>query len=171
MDDSGNILGPGMRGEIVVRSSTIMLGYYKNPVETAEVSRYGWHHTTDIGIKDERGFITIVDRKTDMIVSGGFNLFPGEIEAVINSHPAVLDCAVIGVPDEKWGEAVKAVVQVKAGEQVNAEQLTDLCKKQLGSMKTPKSFEFWEQLPRSAVGKILKREIRGKYWNGQWRAV
>jgi acyl-CoA synthetase (AMP-forming)/AMP-acid ligase II len=106
-----------------------------------------------------------------MIVSGGFNVFPGEIEAVINSHPAVLDCAVIGVPDEKWGEAVKAIVQLKNGEHVGTEQLAELCKRELGSVKTPKSFEFWEDLPRSAVGKVLKREIRGKFWEGQWRAV
>ncbi|WP_213307260.1 AMP-binding protein [Paraburkholderia sacchari] len=171
MDDDGTILGPGERGEIVVRSTTVMLGYYKNPEATAEVSRFGWHHTTDIGIKDERGFITIVDRKKDMIVSGGFNVFPGEIEAVINSHPAVLDCAVIGVPDEKWGESVKAIVQLKAGASVDAQTLEALCKRELGSVKTPKSIEFWEDLPRSAVGKVLKREIRGKYWEGQWRAV
>ena len=171
MDDDGNILGPGERGEIVVRSSAIMLGYYKNDAATAEVSRFGWHHTTDIGIKDERGFITIVDRKKDMIVSGGFNVFPTEIEAVINAHPAVLDCAVVGVPDDKWGEAVKAIVQLKPGQSVSAEELAELCKRELGSVKTPKSFEFWSDLPRSAVGKVLKREIRGKYWEGHWRAV
>jgi acyl-CoA synthetase (AMP-forming)/AMP-acid ligase II len=171
MDDAGNIVGTGQKGEIVVRSTTVMLGYYKNPEETAQVSQFGWHHTSDIGIKDPRGFITVVDRKKDMIVSGGFNVFPGEIEAVINSHPAVLDCAVIGVPDEKWGEAVKAIVQLKNGEHVGTEQLAELCKRELGSVKTPKSFEFWEDLPRSAVGKVLKREIRGKFWEGQWRAV
>ena len=94
------------RASIVVRSSMVMKGYYKKPEETGEVSGFGWHHTTDVGIKDARRLITIVDRKKDMIVSGGFNVFPSEIEAVINTHPAVLDCAVVGVPDEKWGEAV-----------------------------------------------------------------
>ena len=106
-----------------------------------------------------------------MIVTGGFNVFPSEIEAVINSHPAVLDCAVVGVPDDKWGEAVKAVVQLKPGRQIEAEKLIAMCKQELGSVKTPKSIEFWEELPRSAVGKVLKRDIRGKFWAGQWRAI
>ncbi len=171
MDEDGNLLAPGEKGEIVVRSTMVMKGYYKKSSETAEVSKFGWHHTTDIGIKDQRGLITIVDRTKDMIVSGGFNVFPSEIEAVINAHPAVLDCAVIGVPDEKWGEAVKAVVQLKAGQTVAADELIARCKQELGSVKAPKTIEFWEELPRSAVGKILKREIRGKYWTGQWRAV
>jgi acyl-CoA synthetase (AMP-forming)/AMP-acid ligase II len=171
MDDDGNIVDRGEQGEIVVRSTMVMKGYYKKPSETAEVSGFGWHHTTDVGIKDQRGFITIVDRKKDMIVTGGFNVFPSEIEAVINSHPAVLDCAVVGVPDDKWGEAVKAVVQLKPGRQIEAEELIAMCKQELGSVKTPKSIEFWEELPRSAVGKVLKRDIREKFWAGQWRAV
>lgn len=171
MDDNGNFVATGERGEIVVRSTMVMAGYYKKAEDTAAVSAFGWHHTTDIGIRDERGFITIVDRKKDMIVSGGFNLFPNEIEAVINSHPAVLDCAVIGVPDEKWGEAVKAVVQLKPGESLDVDGLIDLCKRELGSMKAPKTVEVWPDLPRSAVGKVLKREIRDKFWRGQWRAV
>lgn len=171
MDDDGGILPPNKKGEIVVRSSMVMNGYYKKIEETAEVSGFGWHHTTDIGFKDERGFITIVDRKKDMIVSGGFNVFPNEIESVLNTHPAVLDCAVIGVPDEKWGEAVKAVVQTKPGCDVTEEELVNLCKRELGSVKTPKTIEFWTELPRSAVGKVLKRDIREKFWQGQWRSV
>lgn len=171
MDDSGKLVGPGEKGEIVVRSTMVMSGYYKNPQETEQVSGFGWHHTTDIGVKDERGFITIVDRKKDMIVSGGFNVYPSEIEAVINSHPAVLDCAVVGVPDEKWGEAVKAIIELKSGESGSIEQISELCRRELGSVKTPKSFEFWQQLPRSAVGKVLKREIREKFWKDHWRAV
>ncbi|MFS0755895.1 MULTISPECIES: class I adenylate-forming enzyme family protein [Noviherbaspirillum] len=171
MDDDGKLLAPGEKGEIVVRSSMVMKGYYKKPEETAEVSGFGWHHTTDVGIKDARGLITIVDRKKDMIVSGGFNVFPSEIEAVINTHPAVLDCAVVGVPDEKWGEAVKAVIQLKPGHQASGDELISLCKRELGSVKTPKSIEFWDELPRSAVGKVLKRDIREKYWQGQWRSV
>lgn len=171
MDDDGNLVGPGVRGEIVVRSAMVMAGYYKKPDDTAAVSAFGWHHTTDIGIRDARGFITIVDRKKDMIVSGGFNVFPAEIEAVINAHPAVLDCAVVGVPDDKWGEAVKAIVQLKPDQHVTEEQLIDLCKQTLGSVKAPKSVEFWGDLPRSAVGKVLKREIRARFWDGQWRSV
>jgi len=171
MDDDGNILGPGEKGEIVVRSSSVMLGYYNNPEATAEVSTYGWHHTTDMAIRDEEGYITIVDRKKDMIITGGFNVFPGEIEKVLNSHPAVRDSAVIGVPDDKWGEAVKAVIQLKDGETVDAETLMAFCKEKLGSIKTPKSVEFWDQLPLSPVGKVLKRDIREKFWEGKGRAV
>jgi acyl-CoA synthetase (AMP-forming)/AMP-acid ligase II len=171
MDDDGKLLPFGEKGEIVVRSAMVMKGYYKKPEETAEVSGFGWHHTTDVGIKDARGLITIVDRKKDMIVSGGFNVFPSEIEAVLNMHPSVLDCAVVGVPDEKWGESVKAVIQLKAGCEATSDELIALCKRELGSVKTPKSVEFWPELPRSAVGKVLKRDIREIYWKGQWRSV
>lgn len=171
MDDEGRLVGPGERGEIVVRSAMVMSGYYKKPEETAAVSAFGWHHTTDIGVRDQRGFITIVDRKKDMIVSGGFNIFPAEVEAAINAHPAVLDCAVVGVPDDKWGEAVKAIVQLKPGQQASEAELIDLCKRSLGSLKAPKTVEFWSDLPRSAVGKVLKRDIRTQFWQGQWRSV
>jgi len=148
-----------------------MLGYYNNPEATAEVSTFGWHHTTDMGIRDKEGYISIVDRKKDMIITGGFNVFPGEIEKVLNSHPAVRDAAVIGVPDDKWGEAVKAVIQLNEGEQVDGDTLMALCKEKLGSIKTPKSVEFWDQLPLSPVGKVLKRDIREKFWEGKGRAV
>jgi len=171
MDEAGNIVAPGVKGEIVVRSTGVMQGYYKKPDETVQVSAFGWHHTTDVGVRDERGFITILDRMKDMIVSGGFNLFPSEIEAVIAAHPAVLECAVVGVPDEKWGEAAKAIVQLKPGQSLDAEQVMALCKSALGGMKTPKSVEFWPELPRSAVGKVLKRDIRARFWEGQWRSV
>jgi acyl-CoA synthetase (AMP-forming)/AMP-acid ligase II len=171
MDPQGNLLPAGERGEIVVRSSMVMQGYYKKPKETAEVSTFGWHHTSDVGIVDERGFVTIVDRIKDMIVSGGFNIFPVEIEKVIQGHPSVLDCIVVGVPDEKWGEAVKAVVQLKPGKSADEEELIALCKDQLGSTKSPKSVEFWADLPRSAVGKLLKKDVRAKFWGDQWRSV
>lgn len=171
MGDDGQILPAGEKGEIVVRSSMVMKGYYKRPQETAEVSRFGWHHTTDIGVKDERSYFTILDRKKDMIVSGGFNIYPIEVEAVILSHPAVQDCAVIGVPDDRWGEAVRAVLQLKPGRQVMAEEIIALCKERLGSVKAPKAVEIWPELPRSVVGKVLKREIRKKFWEGHWRQV
>lgn len=171
MSEEGQILGPGQEGEIVVRGSSVMAGYYNNTEATDEVSIYGWHHTTDMGVKDEQGYITIVDRKKDMIISGGFNIYPVEIENVMNAHPAVHDCAVIGVPDEKWGEAVKAVVQLKDGAKVDAQVLMTLCKEKLGSVKAPKSVEFWQALPLSPVGKVLKREIRQQFWQGQLRAV
>jgi len=171
MDDDGNILGPGEKGEIVVRGSSVMAGYYQNEAGTAEVSEFDWHHTTDMGFKDAEGFISIVDRKKDMIISGGFNVFPVEIEKVLNSHPAVRDCAVIGVPDPKWGEAVKAVVQLNDGADVEGSELLALCKERLGSLKTPKSVEFRDQLPLSPVGKVLKRAIREPYWADQLKSV
>ena len=167
MDENGKPLPAGERGEIVVRGNLVMKGYYKSPETTAEVSTFGWHHTGDIGYMDEDGWVYIVDRKKDMIISGGFNIFASEVEQAIWSHPAVEDCAVIGVPDDKWGEAVKAVVQLKPGK----EEIIALCKEKIGSMKAPKSVEFWETLPRSAVGKVLKRTIREKFWAGRTRAV
>ncbi len=120
---------------------------------------------------DDEGFITIVDRKKDMIITGGFNVFPNEVEQVLTGHPAVQDCAVIGVPDEKWGEAVKAVVQLKPGGECGDQDLIALCKEQLGSVKAPKSTDFTDNLPRSAAGKVLKTELRKPYWEGQGRAV
>jgi acyl-CoA synthetase (AMP-forming)/AMP-acid ligase II len=171
MDDDGRILPPNERGEIVVRGALVMKGYFKNPKATEEASRFGWHHTGDIGFKDEDGYFYIVDRKRDMIISGGFNIYPSEIEQVIWSHPAVQDCAVIGVPDEKWGEAVKAIVQMKAGGTATVEELSAFCRERVGGMKTPKSFEIWDQLPRSPVGKVLKRTIRDRFWAGRERNV
>lgn len=167
----GRLLPPGERGEIVVQSSQVMQGYYKNPEETEAISKFGWRHTGDVGIRDERGFITIVDRLKDMIVSGGFNIFPAQIESVIQSHAAVLDCAVVGVPDEKWGEAVKAVIQLKPGARASAEEIVTLCKDKLGGVYAPKSVEFWDDLPRSAVGKLLRRDVRARFWHDQWRSV
>jgi len=171
MDDDGNILPAGEKGEIVVRNNAVMKEYYKNPEATAEVSTFGWHHTTDMGIRDEQGYITIVDRKKDMIISGGFNIFPVEIENVLMTHASVRNCAVVGVPDPKWGEAVKAVIELKEGERVEPEELIALCKDKLGKVKAPKSVDFCETLPLSPVGKVLKREVRDKYWEGQARAV
>lgn len=171
MDEEGRFLPPGQRGEIVVQSATTMREYYKNPQETEAFRKFGWGHTGDVGVKDERGFVTIVDRLKDMIVTGGFNVFPAQIEAVILEHDAVLECAVVGVPDGKWGEAVKAVVQLKPGRSVDAEELIARVRDRLGGVYAPKSLEFWPELPRSAVGKLLRREVRAKYWSDNWRAV
>src|SRR5260370_36757868 len=157
MDDAGNILPRGQRGEIVLRGGLVMKGYYKNPQATAEASTLGWHHTGDIGVIDEDGFVHIVDRKKDMIISGGFNVFPSEVEQVLWSHPAVQDCAVIGVPDEKWGEAVKAVVELKLGARATADGLITLAQEELGGGKAPQSVDFLEALPRHHVGKGLNK--------------
>ena len=171
MDSNGQIMSPGEVGEIVLLSSMTMSGYYKLPQETDEVCRHGWHHTTDVGVRDERGFVTIIDRLKDMVISGGLNIYPSEIEAVICEMDSVLECSVIGVPDEKWGESIKAVIQLKPGRELPESEVISHCREKLGSLKVPRSVEFWPQLPRSAVGKILKREIREKYWDGHWRAV
>lgn len=160
MDEQGNIVGPGEKGEIVVRGELVTPGYYNNPEATAEVRRFGWHHTGDVGLFDQNGYLYIVDRIKDMIISGGFNIYPGEIEQLLWSHPAVQDCAVVGLPDPDWGERVVAVVELKPDQNVSADELIHLCRERFGSTKTPKHVEFWPTLPRSPVGKVLKREVR-----------
>ncbi len=171
MDDDGRLLPTGETGEIVVQGDLVMKGYYKNPEATAKVSQFGWHHTGDVGYRDEDGFYYIVDRKRDLIISGGFNIAPSEIERVLWAHSAVGDCAVVGVPDGKWGEAVKAVIELRPGKSASEEELRDFCRERLGGMKTPKTIEFWPQLPRSPVGKVMKRAVRDKFWQGQFRKI
>ncbi|MEH6476292.1 MAG: AMP-binding protein [Sneathiella sp.] len=164
MNEEGDILGPDTVGEIVLKGPTVMYRYLNDPEATAAVQKGGWQHTGDLGYRDRDGFIYINDRKRDLIISGGFNVFPLEVEQVLALHPAVQDCAVIGVPDEKWGEAVKAVVERAPGLAVTEAELIDLCKNKLGSVMAPKSVDFIETLPRSAVGKVLKRDLRTTYW-------
>ena len=172
MDDKGNLLPPGEHGEIVVRGPLVMAGYYKNPEATAEVSRFGWHHTGDIGFRDENGWFFIVDRKKDMIISGGFNVYPAEVEQILQAHPAVQDCAVFGVPDDKWGEQVVAVVEPRAGiEPPGTEELLAFARERLGPVKTPKSLSYISSLPRSTAGKVLRAELRKPYWEGRGRAI
>ncbi|HSW15928.1 MAG TPA: AMP-binding protein [Ramlibacter sp.] len=171
MDEAGRLLAAGERGEVVVRGASVMKGYLDNPEETARVSSHGWHHTGDVGYLDEDGWLYLVDRKRDMVVSGGFNIFPSEIEKVLHAHPGVQDCAVIGVPDALWGEAVKAVVEMRPGAAFDEEGLRALCRQRLASHQVPKSIEVCAQLPRSPVGKVLKRELRERYWTGEQRRV
>ena len=166
MDEAGKLLPPGERGEIVVRGPLVMLGYYKNPQATAEVSHHGWHHTGDIGYLDPDNFLYIVDRAKDMIITGGFNVYSIEVEQALQQHEAVLDCAVIGLPDEKWGERVTAVIQLRDGFSVAPDTLMAFVKAQIGSVKTPKQIETWAELPRSKVGKVLKKEIRAQILAG-----
>ena len=171
MDDEGHLQANNTEGEIVIRSSLVAGGYYNNPSATEETSAFGWHHTGDIGRIDDDGFVYIVDRKKDMIISGGFNVYPSEVEQVIWSHPHVQDCAVIGVPDAKWGEAVKAVIEPVPGKEISPADIIALCKEKVGSVKAPKTVEIWESLPRSAVGKVLKKEIRKAFWVDQERRI
>lgn len=162
MDDEGNLLGPGQRGEIVARGPLVMAGYYKNPQASAEAARHGWHHTGDIGYLDEDGYLFIVDRAKDMIITGGFNVYSAEVEQVLLAHPAVQDCAVIGLPDDKWGERVTAVVQLRPGQTVTDDEVRSFVKERLGSVKAPKQVEIWPDLPRSKVGKVLKVEVKAR---------
>ena len=171
MNEANQVLPQGETGEICVRGDLVMKGYYKAPDKTAETIIDGWLHTGDIGHIDAEGCLHITDRKKDMIISGGFNVYPSEVEQVIWSHPAVQDCAVIGVPDEQWGEAVKAVVELNAGQQVGATELLELCKQKLGSVKAPKTVDFVAALPRSPVGKVLKKDLRARYWAGTARRI
>ncbi len=171
LDPDGAECPTGEIGEITVRTPLRMSGYLNAPERTAEIDRgNGWQGTGDVGYIDAEGYVYIVDRLRDTIISGGFNVFPGEVEQVIWRHPAVRDCAVIGLPDERWGEAVTAVVELKDGESVEVEELIALCKEELGSIKAPKAVLF-DQLPRSTAGKVLKRELRDRYWTGRARAV
>lgn len=160
MDESGTLLDPGERGEIVVRGSLVMAGYHRDPQATAEASRHGWHHTGDIGYLDGDGFLHIVDRAKDMIITGGFNVYSTEVEQALLAHEGVQECAVVGLPDEKWGERVVAVVQPQPGAELDPAELTAFVKQRLGSVKTPKQVHVWPDLPRSKVGKVLKGEVR-----------
>ena len=160
MNADGELLRAGERGEIVVRSSLVMAGYYKDPAATAEASRFGWHHTGDIGYLDEEGFLYIVDRAKDMIITGGFNVYSVEVEAALMQHPDILDSAVVGLPDDKWGERVVAVLQLRPGRTLAAVDIIAFVKSRIGSVKAPKQVEFWADLPRSKVGKVMKKEVR-----------
>ncbi len=166
MDPMGVILPGGERGEIVVRGSLVMPGYYNNPAATEEASAFGWHHTGDIGYLDDDGFLYIVDRAKDMIISGGFNVYSTEVEQAILRHPAVQEAAVVGLPDDKWGERVVAVVQAARGSSLDPDELTAFVKEQIGSVKAPKQIEVWEDLPRSKVGKVLKTDIKARLREG-----
>lgn len=162
---------PGQSGEVVIRSATSMKEYWKQPELTEETVRNGWLHTGDIARRDDKGFFHIVDRKKDMIVSGGFNIFPSEIEDVLTAHPDVSAVAVIGVPDAHWGEQVKAVVVLRPGAEVHSEELQALVRAKKGSYYAPKSIDFVSELPLTGVGKIDKRVLRGSYWSGESRNV
>jgi acyl-CoA synthetase (AMP-forming)/AMP-acid ligase II len=161
----------GEAGEIVVRGGHVMLGYWDRPEETAEALRGGWMHTGDAGRMDDEGYVYLTDRLKDMIVSGGENVYSVEVENVLAQHPAVATCAVIGVPDETWGERVHAVVVPAAGATVTLEELRAFCADRIAGYKVPRSMDVVDALPVSAAGKVLKRALREPYWAGQERAV
>ena len=171
VDEKDNDVKPGEVGEIIVRSKQVMVEYWHKPDETRETLSNGWLHTGDMGYYDDEGYIYIADRKKDMIISGGENIYPREVEEVLYRHPAVLEAAVIGVPDPYWVERVHAVVTTKKGASTTAEELIAFCKKNLAGYKAPKSVEFVDSLPKNPAGKILKRELREKYWKGTQRRI
>lgn len=170
-DEEDREVGQDEPGEILVRGPHVMLRYWQRPEETAEALRGGWLHTGDVARSDERGFLHIVDRKKDMIVSGGFNVFPREVEQTLFEHPSVRDVAVIGIPDQKWGEAVKAVVALHPSRPAEPAELIEWVKQRKGSLLAPKSIDVVDALPLTAVGKHDKPALRAGYWHGAERAV
>ncbi|NNL66766.1 MAG: long-chain-fatty-acid--CoA ligase [Myxococcales bacterium] len=161
----------GTIGEVVIRGPQVMRGYWNREEASAEALRGGWMHTGDAGILDDEGYLYIQDRVKDMIVSGGENVYPREIEDVLFQHPGVADAAVIGIPDEKWGETVKAIVVKAEGQDPSAEEILEFCKGKLGGYKQPRSVDFIAELPRNPSGKVLKKELREPYWKGKDRRV
>ncbi|KKW65807.1 long-chain-fatty-acid--CoA ligase [Mycolicibacterium elephantis] len=163
VDADGAEVPRGQIGEVVVRGDNVMLGYWNRPEETAAALRDGWLHTGDLGQMDERGYLFIVDRLKDMIISGGENVYPAEVENALASHPAVSVAAVIGVPDDRWGERVHAVVVLRAGHVVTEDALREHCRAFIGGYKVPRSVQFVAELPLSAAGKVLRRELRARF--------
>ena len=160
VDDAGEEVKTGEMGEVAIRGPTVMRGYWEMPGLTAEAMRGGWFHSGDLGYRDEEGFIFLGDRKKDMIISGGFNVFPREVEEVLYTHPAVFECAVIGVPHPEWGEAVEALVALKEGKRASAGELLAFCRERLSSFKRPRAIGFVDEIPRNPSGKVLKRVLR-----------
>src|ERR1700751_540754 len=171
MDDSGRILPVRERGEIVVRGSLVCGGYYKMREATAEIRAHGWHHTGDVGYLDEDGYVYIVDRKKDMIISGGFNVYCAEVEAAIMGLGEVYECAVIGIPHDNWGEAVKALVVLRQGMSLSDTAVISHCKQKLEGVKAPKYVEFCSEIPKTPAGKIDRKKIREPYWEHANRQV
>jgi long-chain acyl-CoA synthetase len=160
LGEHDELLPDDERGEIVIRGHNVMKGYWKRPDATKEALKSGWFHSGDIGIRDADGCYTIVDRKKDMIIRGGFNVYPREIEEVLYGHPAVVEAAVIGIAHDSHGEEVKAVIALRAGHTPTAEDVIAYCKERLAAYKYPRIVEFRETLPKGPTGKILKRELR-----------
>lgn len=166
VDENDNPLPAGQAGEVVARGDVVMPGYWNNPEATADALRGGWLHTGDIGYFDDLGYLFLLDRAKDMVITGGNNVYPREVEEVIILHPQVADCVVFGIPDEYWGEAVHAVVVPKAGQALAAQDIISFCGEHMAGYKKPKAVDFVDALPVSGYGKVLRREVREKYWEG-----
>ncbi|CAB1369602.1 class I adenylate-forming enzyme family protein [Denitratisoma oestradiolicum] len=170
-DEHGKDVGPGVLGEIAVRSEAGISGFWNNPGATTEAIHNGWILTGDIARRDEDGYFYLVDRKKDLIVTGAFNVYPSEVERVMQQHPAVYEVGVIGVPSEQWGEAIKACVVLREGAQVSAEELIAFCEGRIAGYKKPKSVDFFPALPRNPTGKLLYRQLRETYWKHSERKI
>jgi long-chain acyl-CoA synthetase len=171
-DTSGKEVDPGQAGELIARGANVMRSYWNNPEETTEAFRDGFFRTGDIGYQDTAGYFYILDRLKDMIVTGGENVYSGEVEAVIYEHPAVREVAVFGVPDPQWGELVMACVALKPDATLTVDELVAFCRRSLASYKLPRRVEFLEtDLPKSSSGKVLKKSLRERFWKHQRRAV
>jgi long-chain acyl-CoA synthetase len=160
LETGENEMAQGETGEVLFKGPQVMKGYYKKPEETAKALKDGWVSTGDIGFLDEDGYLTIVDRKKDMIVASGYNIYPNEVDEVLFEHPRILEACTIGVPDEYRGESVKTYIVVKPGEKLTKEEVIGHCKAKLAAYKVPKEIEFIDELPKTAVGKILRRELK-----------
>ena len=171
IDENGKDVVPGQAGELIIKGDALMSGYWNLPKKTAESLKGGYYYSGDIAKFDEDGYIYIVDRKQDMLISGSENIYCPEVENVISSHPAVLEAAVIGVPDDKWGEAVKGLVILRPGTTATEQEIMDFCKSRIAGFKRPRSIDFYEDFPRTAMGKVSKKDIREKYWVGHDRRV
>jgi acyl-CoA synthetase (AMP-forming)/AMP-acid ligase II len=163
VDDEWSFLPAGEIGEIAVRTEANMIGYWNNTEATTKVLKNGWLRTGDMARMDDDGYFYLVDRKNDMIVSGALNIYPSEVERVLQMHPAIYEVAVIGVPSEKWGEEVKAIVVLKEGFEVSESEIIQFCEGKIAGFKKPKSVGFIDKLPRNLTGKILKKELREKF--------
>ncbi|MGZ5867823.1 MAG: class I adenylate-forming enzyme family protein [Xanthobacteraceae bacterium] len=162
MDANGNLLPAGEQGEIVARGDLLMTGYLNMPDKTSETIIDGWLHTGDLGVFDERGYLFLRDRLREVIISGGFNIYPSDVETVLSQHPAIAECAVVGIPDDHWGEAVHAAVEAKTNAKLDPDEIIAYVKKELGSVKAPKVVHVFASMPKSAVGKVLKTDIRDR---------
>jgi acyl-CoA synthetase (AMP-forming)/AMP-acid ligase II len=171
IDQDGNHVLPGVIGEIVSRGDNVMLEYFNEPEQTAAFWRHGWGHTDDVGTIDKNGFITLIDRSKDMIISGGENIYPKEIENCIYENSAVSECAVIGIPDEKWGEVPAAYIILKSGAMISEQEIIEHCSDKLATFKRPRLIKFVDEFPKTPIGKIQKNILRESHWKNRKKKI